>query len=111
MGGAMPSSDQAGQYSAITNYLNAVKAIGVDRAKASGRAVVAELRSKPIDDKLFGEMRVRADGRVIHDMYLFQVKTPAESKGLWDLLTLRRTIPADQAFRPLEAGGCPLVKS
>jgi branched-chain amino acid transport system substrate-binding protein len=111
MGGAMPSSDQAGQYSAITNYLNAAKAIGVDRAKASGRAVVAEMRAKPIDDKLFGEMRVRADGRVVHDMYLFQVKAPSESKGPWDLLTLRRTIPADQAFRPLEAGGCPLVKS
>lgn len=111
MGGAMPSSDHAGQYSAITNYLSAVKAIGVDRAKASGRAVVAEMRSKPIDDKLFGEMRVRADGRVVHDMYLFQVKAPAESRGPWDLLTLRRTIPADQAFRPLEAGGCPLVKS
>ncbi len=111
MGGAMPSSDQAGQYSAITNYLNAAKAIGVDRAKASGRAVVAEMRSKPINDKLFGELRVRADGRVVHDMYLFEVKTPAESKGPWDLLTLRRTIPADQAFRPLTAGGCPLVKS
>ncbi len=111
MGGAMPSSDQAGQYSAITNYLNAAKAIGVDRAKASGRAVVAELRSRPIEDRLFGEVRVRPDGRVVHDMYLFQVKTPAESKAPWDLLTLRRTIPADQAFRPLKAGACPLVKS
>ncbi len=111
MGGAMPSSDQAGQYSAITNYLNAAKAIGVDRAKASGRAVVAQLRSKPIEDKLFGEIRVRIDGRVIHNMYLFQVKTPAELKGPWDLLSLRRTIPAAEAFRPLDEGRCPLVKS
>lgn len=110
-GGAMPSSDQAGQYSAITNYLKAVGAIGVDKAKASGRAVLAQMRAKPIEDPLFGECVVRVDGRVIHNMYLFEVKSPAQSKEPWDYLTLRRTIPATEAFRPLTEGGCPLVKS
>ncbi len=111
MGGAMPSSDQAGQYSAISNYLQAVAAIGVDRAKASGRAVIAQMRAKPIEDPLFGEIRIRIDGQVLHNMYLFQVKSPEESKGPWDYLILKRVIPADQAFRPLDAGGCPLVHS
>jgi branched-chain amino acid transport system substrate-binding protein len=111
MNGAMPSSDQAGQYSAITAYLNAVAAVGVDKAKASGRAVFAQMRAHPIQDALFGECHVRIDGRVTHNMYLFEVKSPAESKGPWDYLKLRRTIPAAQAFRPLHDGGCPLVKS
>lgn len=109
--GAMPSSDQAGQYSAITNYLNAAKAIGVDKAKASGRAVFAQMRAKPIEDDLFGECTVRIDGQVTHNMYLFEVKSPAESKEPWDYLTLRRTIPAAEAFRPLNEGDCPLVHS
>jgi branched-chain amino acid transport system substrate-binding protein len=108
-GGAMPSSDQAGQYSAITNYLKAAAAIGVDKAKASGRAVFAHMRAKPFEDPLFGECTVRIDGQVVHKMYLFQVKTPAESKEPWDYLNLLRTIPAAQAFRPLDEGGCPLV--
>jgi branched-chain amino acid transport system substrate-binding protein len=60
---------------------------------------------------LFGEGKVRTDGRVIHKMYLFEVKSPAESKAPWDYYTLRRTIPADQGFRPLDQGGCPLVHS
>jgi len=111
MNGAMPSSDQAGQYSAITNYLKAVEAIGVDKAKASGRAVFAQMRAKPFDDPLFGECTIRIDGQVLHNMYLFEVKSPAESKEPWDYLTLRRTIPAAEAFRPLNEGGCPLVHS
>jgi branched-chain amino acid transport system substrate-binding protein len=110
MDGAMPSSDQAGQYSAISNYLKTVAAIGVDTAKASGRAVFAHMREHPFDDPLFGECTVRIDGQVLHNMYLFQVKSPAESKEPWDYLTLRRTIPAAQAFRPLAESGCPLVK-
>ncbi len=109
--GTMPSSPQAGQYSAVTNYLAAVAAIGVDKAHASGRAVIAQLRSKPIEDDLFGAIQIRSDGQVIHDMYLFQVKSPEESKGPWDLLNLRRTIPAARAFRPLDEGGCPMVRS
>jgi branched-chain amino acid transport system substrate-binding protein len=60
---------------------------------------------------LFANAKIRIDGRVIHDMYLFEVKSPAESKEAWDYYTLRRTIPADQAFRPLDQGGCPLVKA
>jgi branched-chain amino acid transport system substrate-binding protein len=111
MDGAMPSSDQAGQYSAITAYLNAAAAVGVDRAKASGRAVFEQMRAKPIEDALFGTCQVRIDGQVLHNMYLFEVKTPAESKEPWDYLKLRRTIPAAQAFRPLNEGGCPLVRS
>ncbi len=109
--GAMPSSDQAGQYSAITAYLNAAAAIGVDKAKASGRAVFAQMRAKPIDDPLFGECTVRIDGQVTHNMYLFEVKSPAESKEPWDYLKLLRTIPAAEAFRPMNEGGCPLVHS
>ncbi len=109
--GDMPSSDQAGQYSAITAYLNSVAAIGVDKAKASGRAVFAHMRQKPFHDPLFGEITVRIDGQVLHNMYLFEVKSPAESKEPWDYLKLRRTIPAAEAFRPLNESGCPLVRS
>ncbi len=104
-GGAMPSSDQAGQYSAITNYLKAATAIGVDKAKASGRAVIAQMRAEPIDDALFGECRVRVDGRVIHDMYLFQVKSPAEVEGAVGLShpethhSRRRGVPAVERGR------------
>ncbi len=109
MNGWMPGSVHAGQYSAVTHYLKAVVALGPDRAKASGRAVVDQMKAMPTDDPLFGKGEVRKDGRVIHDMYLFQVKSPAESKGPWDYYTLKRTVPADQAFRPINQGGCPMV--
>ena len=85
--------------------------MGVDKAKASGRAAVEQMKAMPTDDPLFGKGKVRMDGRVIHDMYLFEVKSPAQSKEPWDYYNLRRTIPADQAFRPLDQGGCPLVRS
>ncbi len=110
-GNAMPDSAQAGEYSAVTHYLKAVAAMGVDKAKASGRAVIAEMKEIPVQDQIFGKSTIRADGRVIHPMYLFEAKKPAESKGQWDLLKLLRTIPADQAFRPLNEGNCPMVRS
>jgi len=106
--GVYPSMVHAGVYSAVTHYLKAVEALKSD---GDGKAVVAKMKEIPTDDILFGKGTVRADGRKIHPMYLFEVKKPAESKGPWDLYKLRATIPANEAFRPLSEGGCPLVKS
>src|SRR6266508_1866139 len=106
--GIYPSMIHAGVYSAVTHYLKAVSELKSD---ADGKAIVAKMKGMPTDDKLFGQGTIRADGRKIHPMYLFEVKKPEESKGPWDLYKLRATIPADQAFRPLAEGGCPLVKS
>ncbi len=107
--GVMPGSVHAGQYSAVMHYLKAAVAMGADKARASGRAAIEQMKAMPTDDPLFGKGRVREDGRVIHDMHLFEVKSPAQSKEPWDYYTHRRTIPADQAFRPMDQGGCPLV--
>lgn len=107
--GDAPTSVHAGQYAGVMHYLKCVAAVGVDKAKASGRAVVDAMKATPTDDPLFGKGQVRKDGRVIHPMYLFQVKSPAQSKGPWDYYILKRTVPADEAFRPMNAGGCPLV--
>jgi branched-chain amino acid transport system substrate-binding protein len=104
--GIYPSMIHAGVYSAVTHYLKAVSDLKSD---GDGKAVVDKMKSMPTDDKLFGKGTVRQDGRKIHPMYLFEVKAPAESKGPWDLYKLRATIPADEAFRPLKDGGCPLV--
>ena len=106
--GVYPTMVHAGVYSAVTHYLKAIEALKSD---ADGKAVVAKMKELPTDDKLFGKGKVRADGRKIHPMYLVEVKKPAESKGPWDYFKLRTTIPADQAFRPLSEGGCPLVNS
>ena len=106
--GSYPTMVHAGVYSAVTHYLKALEALKSD---ADGAAVVAKMKEMPTDDKLFGKGEVRQDGRKIHPMYLFEVKKPAESKGPWDYYKVRATIPADQAFRPLKDGGCPLVKS
>jgi branched-chain amino acid transport system substrate-binding protein len=105
--GNRPSMVQAGVYSAVTHYLKAVHALGSD---ADGAKVVAKMKATPTDDMLFGKGSIRADGRKIHDMYLFEVKKPAESKGPWDYYKVRATIPAAEAFRPMAEGGCPLVK-
>ena len=102
MGGARPTSFQAGVYSSALAYLRAARSVG----SADAHLVVPELKRMPIEDPLFGTVQVRADGRATHAMYLFQVKTPAESKGPWDYYKLLDTIPADQAFRPLAEGGC-----
>jgi len=101
--GKFPTMVQAGVYSAITHYLKAVAAL---RSDADGKAVVAKMKEMPTDDPLFGRGSIRADGRKIHPAYLFEVKTPAESKQPGDLYKLRATIPADEAFRPLKDGGC-----
>jgi branched-chain amino acid transport system substrate-binding protein len=105
--GNKPTMVQAGVYSAVLHYLKAVHELKSD---ADGAAVVAKMKSMPTDDALFGKGTIRADGRKVHDMYLFEVKKPAESKGAWDYYKLRATIPAAEAFRPIADGGCPLVK-
>jgi branched-chain amino acid transport system substrate-binding protein len=104
--GVHPTMVHAGVYSAVTHYLKAISELKSD---ADGKAVVAKMKSMPTDDKLFGKGEIRADGRKIHPMYLFEVKKPSESTAPWDYYKLRATIPADQAFRPLKDGGCPLV--
>jgi branched-chain amino acid transport system substrate-binding protein len=103
-----PTMVHAGVYAAVKHYLKAVEELGSD---ADGAAVVAKMKELPTDDPLFGQGTIRADGRKVHPMYLFEVKAPEESQGPWDYYELRATIPADQAFRPLGEGGCPLVKS
>jgi len=106
MHGAKPTMIQAGVYASVLHYLKAVKqANSVDAP-----AVMAAMRALPADDDAFGRSTLRQDGRVIHNFYLFQVKTPAESHGQWDVYKLIATIPGADAFRPLSAGGCPLVK-
>ena len=105
--GKFPTMVHAGVYSAVTHYLKAVAALKSD---ADGKAVVARMKATPTDDKLFGKGTVRADGRKVHDMYLFEVKKPQESKYAGDYYKLRAAIPAAEAFRPLKDGGCPLVK-
>jgi branched-chain amino acid transport system substrate-binding protein len=109
--GVVPGSVHAGQYSGVMHYLKCAAAMGVGKAISSGRAAVEQMKATPTDDPLFGKGKIRIDGRVVHDMYLFEVKSPSQSKEAWDYYTLRRTIPADQAFRPLGQGGCPLVRS
>lgn len=106
MGGQMPTTDHAGVYSATLAYLRAAKAADT----VEGDKVVAEMRKKTIDDDLFGPTTIRVDGRAVHSMYVFQVKTPAESTSKYDLYKVVREIPADLAFRPLDAGGCKLVQ-
>ena len=106
--GLYPTMVHAGVYSAVLHYLKAVEALKSD---ADGKAIVAKMKEMPTQDKLFGKGTVRADGRKIHPMYLFEVKKPAESKGAWDYYKLRATIPENAAFRPLNEGGCPLVRS
>ena len=104
--GKFPTMVQAGVYSAITHYLKAVVAL---KSAADGKAVVAQMKKMPTDDPLFGKGSIRADGRKIHPAYLFEVKSPAESKYPGDFYKLLATIPADEAFRPLKDGNCPLV--
>lgn len=106
-GGKYPTMVHAGVYSAVLHYLKAVEALKSD---ADGAKVVAEMKKLPTDDSLFGKGLIREDGRKIHDMYLFEAKKPDESKGDWDLYKLRVTIPAAEAFRPLDQGNCPLLK-
>jgi len=104
--GKMPNMTQAGIYSATTHYLKAIAAAGTDET----RAVMQKMRSTSVNDFFVENGRIREDGRVIHEMYLYEVKKPADSKRAWDYYNLVATIPADQAFQPLSESRCPLVK-
>src|SRR5215471_16215538 len=101
-----PAMNQAGVYAGTLHYLKAVLAL---KSAADGKAVVAKMKEMPTDDPLFGKGTIRADGRKLHPAYLFEVKKPEESKYPGDFYKLRATIPADEAFRPLKEGNCPLV--
>jgi len=105
--GRVPTMIQAGLYSATMHYLKAIETIGTDDAPK----VMAQMRATPINDFFAHGGKIRIDGRMVHDMYLFEVKKPEESRGEWDLYKLLATVPGDQAFRPLDRGGCPLVKT
>ncbi|MCI4427589.1 MAG: ABC transporter substrate-binding protein [Burkholderiales bacterium] len=105
-GGKYPSMVQAGVYASVLHYLKAVEAAKTD----DGTKVIAQMKAMPTDDPLFGKGTIRADGRKIHPAYLVEVKSPAESKGPYDYYKIRATIPAEQAFRPMDQGDCPLVK-
>jgi branched-chain amino acid transport system substrate-binding protein len=102
----MPNMTQAGIYSATTHYLKAVQAAGTDETQA----VMDKMHSTPINDFFVKNGKIREDGRMLHEMYLYEVKKPAESKGVWDYYKFVATIPADQAFQPLSESKCPLVK-
>ena len=104
--GKMPTSIQAGFYSAALQYLNAVKAANTDNSDQ----VMAKLKEIKWDDPIFGLSYIRQDGRKMHNMYLFEVKKPSESKGPYDYYKLITTMSAEEAFRPLDQGECPLVK-
>jgi branched-chain amino acid transport system substrate-binding protein len=104
--GKMPNSLQAGVYSSTMHYLQAVQGAGTDATEP----VMAAMRAAPIDDFFAHGGHIRADGVMVHDTHLFQVKAPAESSGEWDLLRLVATIPGDKAFQPLSESKCPLVR-
>jgi branched-chain amino acid transport system substrate-binding protein len=103
--GQMPTMVQAGVYSAVSHYLQAIQEIGSDEAMA----VVEQMKATPVNDFFAPTGKLRADGRMVHDMYLAEVKSPDESEGQWDYLEIRRTIPGDEAFLPLEESACPTV--
>jgi len=102
----MPTMAQAGDYSAMLHYLKAVKAVNSDDAQK----VMAQMKKTKVNDFFARNGTIRDDGRMVHEMYLFQVKKPSESSGPWDYYKLRATIPADEAFQPLSGSRCPLVK-
>ena len=103
--GTMPSTNHAGIYSAVRHYLKSVAAARSDEAKS----VIAAMRGVPIEDEVVRNARLREDGRMVHDFYVFQVKAPSEAKGEWDLYDLLATIPGDDAFRPLSQSTCPAM--
>lgn len=103
---AMPNMLQTGTYSSVLHYLKAVQAAGTDRTED----VMQKMRELPINDVFYKNGKIREDGRMVHDMYLFEVKKPEESRAAWDYYKLLATIPADQAFQPLALSRCPLIK-
>ena len=108
---ARPNMDNAGCYAGALHYLKIVKEMGVAEAQKSGAATVARMKAMPTADDAFGNARIREDGLAVFPTYLFQVKTPAESRGPWDYLKVVVTTPADQAWKPLAESGCPLVRT
>ena len=103
---SMPTAIQAGTYSAVRHYLQAIKDAGTDEPLT----VVAKMRATPVNDMFATGGYLRDDGRMVHDMYLTRIKTPAESTDPWDLVKILKTVPGDDAFRPLAQSECPLVK-
>ena len=106
--GAVPTMPQAGTYAGTLHLLKAIEALNGDTS--DGKAVIAKMKAIPKNDQLFGKGEIRADGRAIHPVYTFQVKSPAESKGPWDLYKVVSTTPGNEGFRPINEGGCPLLK-
>jgi branched-chain amino acid transport system substrate-binding protein len=109
--GIWPNMTQAGDYGGALHYLKAVHDMGVAAAKADGRAVVARMKAMPTDDDCFGPGRIREDGRTLHPAYLMEAKKPSESKHPWDVAKVIATTPAEEAFRPMNEGGCPMIKA
>ena len=107
--GVRPGMVHAGDYASVLHYMKVVKAMGVAEAKKDGAATIARMKAMPTDDDAFGPGSIRADGRVLHPSFLWEVKAPAESKYPWDYFKPIATTPADQAFRPLDQGKCALV--
>ena len=105
LNGTMPSTNHAGIYSGVRHYL---KAVAATRSTVPG-IVLPAMRSIPIDDEVVRNASLRADGRMVHDVYVFRVKAPAQSKGEWDLYDRLATIPGAEAFRPMAAGGCTKI--
>ena len=95
----------------MRHYLRAAASLGMAQARASGRAVVERMKQMPVDDDVLTHARVREDGRVVSDAYLFEVKRPADSRSEWDLYMVAAKLGPDEAWRPMAEGGCPLVKA
>ncbi len=106
--GKMPSALQANVYAAVTHFL---RAADTERGAADGRAVVSRMKALPTEDRLFGRGAIRADGRRTSPVYMFQVKTPAESRSRYDVYKVLREVPVEESYRPLDQGGCPLVQA
>lgn len=111
LGGNYPAMSHAGCYASVLHYLKAVADMGAPAAKASGADAVARMKAMPTDDDCFGQGTIRADGRKLHPAFLFEVKTPAESKAPWDYYKLLQTTSAEDAWRPLSEGGCSLIRT
>ncbi|MBO1076505.1 ABC transporter substrate-binding protein [Roseomonas marmotae] len=111
LGGNYPAMSHAGCYASVLHYLKAVNDMGFAAAKASGADVVTRMKAMPTDDDCFGQGTIRADGRKLHPAYLFEVKTPGESKGAWDYYKLLQTTGPEEAWRPVSEGGCSLIRA
>jgi branched-chain amino acid transport system substrate-binding protein len=109
--GVWPNMTQAGDYAVTLHYLKTVAEMGVAAAKADGRATVDRMKAMPTDDDCFGPGKIRVDGRALHPVYLLEAKKPSESKQSWDIAKVIATTPMDEAWRPLNEGGCAFVKT